>query len=43
MGRTASGVWGIRLAEGDRVTSLDVVEPGADLLVVTPRGFGKRS
>ncbi|MFZ1551135.1 MAG: DNA gyrase subunit A [Anaerolineae bacterium] len=43
MGRTASGVWGIRLGEGDRVTSLDVIEPGGDLLVVTPQGFGKRS
>ncbi len=43
MGRTAAGVTGIRLARGDFVTSMEVVEEGADLLVVTARGYGKRS
>ncbi|MFQ5616331.1 MAG: DNA gyrase C-terminal beta-propeller domain-containing protein, partial [Anaerolineales bacterium] len=43
MGRTAAGVMGIRLRNGDRVTSMEVVEPGGDLLVVTTRGYGKRT
>jgi DNA gyrase subunit A len=43
MGRQAMGVTGIRLRKGDYVTGMEVVEPGADLLVVTARGFGKRT
>ncbi len=43
MGRAAAGVRGIRLAAGDRVASMDVVEPGGDLLVVTRNGYGKRT
>ncbi len=43
MGRTAAGVRGIRLRGQDRVVSLEVVEPGGDLLVVTPHGYGKRT
>ena len=43
MGRTAAGVTGIRLRIGDRVTSMEVVEPGGDLLVVTTNGYGKRT
>jgi len=43
MGRAAGGVMGIKLAKGDRVTAMDVVDPKADLLVVTERGFGKRT
>jgi DNA gyrase subunit A len=43
MGRQAMGVTGIRLRKGDNVTGMEVVEPGADLLVVTSRGFGKRT
>jgi DNA gyrase subunit A len=42
MGRTAAGVWAIRLMDGDEVTSLDVVEPGGDLFVLHERGWGKR-
>ncbi len=42
MGRNAAGVWAIRLSEGDEVTSLDIVEPGGDLLVLHARGWGKR-
>jgi DNA gyrase subunit A len=42
MGRTAAGVWAIRLLDGDEVTSLDVVEPGGDLFVLHERGWGKR-
>lgn len=43
MGRQASGVTGIRMRPGDRVASLEVVEPGACLLLVTEGGYGKRS
>ncbi len=43
MGRPARGVTGIRLKPGDRVTSMEIVEPGGDLLVVTLNGFGKRT
>ncbi|HWQ04345.1 MAG TPA: DNA gyrase subunit A [Longilinea sp.] len=42
MGRTAAGVTGIRLKGKDQVTSMEVVEPGGFLLVVTRQGFGKR-
>jgi DNA gyrase subunit A len=43
MGRTAGGVIGIGLAGGDHVASMEVVEPQADLLIVTSRGYGKRT
>jgi len=43
MGRTARGVIGIRFKEGDALTSMAVVEKGASLLVVTEKGFGKRT
>ncbi len=43
MGRPAAGVIGIRMRKGDRVASMEVVEAGADLLVVTTAGFGKRT
>jgi DNA gyrase subunit A len=43
MGRAATGVNAIRLRAGDEVAAMDVVRPGADLLVVTTSGYGKRS
>ena len=43
MGRTAAGVIGIRLSKGDHVTSMEIVEPEGDLLVVTAGGYGKRT
>ena len=43
MGRQAAGVAGIKLHEGDRLASMEVVEPEGMLLVVTEGGFGKRS
>jgi DNA gyrase subunit A len=43
MGRTASGVTGIRLGTKDKVTSMEVIEKGGDLLVVTTQGYGKRT
>jgi DNA gyrase subunit A len=43
MGRVAAGVIGIRLARaGDRVVSMAVAEPTADLLTLTETGYGKR-
>ena len=43
MGRGAGGVRGITLDEGDSVVGLDVVSPGATLLAVAERGYGKRT
>ena len=43
MGRQAAGVTGIKLIGDDHVTSMEVVEPGGSLLVVTENGFGKRT
>ncbi len=43
VGRTAAGVIGIRLKGHDQVTSMEIVEPGGDLLVVTTQGYGKRT
>ena len=43
MGRQAAGVQGIRLADGDLVTSMDVVDKDGSLLVVTKGGFGKQT
>lgn len=43
LGRTARGVRGITLREGDRVKGVCVVEEGKDLLCITDKGFGKRS
>ncbi|CAN5842480.1 DNA gyrase subunit A [soil metagenome] len=43
MGRDAAGVIGIRLArKDDLVVGMGVVEPGADILVLTETGYGKR-
>ncbi len=43
MGRQAGGVTGIGLKGKDRVTSMDIVEPGGSLLVVTENGYGKQT
>jgi len=43
MGRTARGVRGIDLREGDRVVDMVVIEPGMSLLTVCDRGYGKRT
>ena len=43
MGRTAGGVRGVRLGEGDEVVGMAVVDKGATLLTVTENGYGKRS
>jgi DNA gyrase subunit A len=44
MGRTATGVRGVRLGKGDKVVSLLVIKrQGMSVLVVTEKGYGKRS
>ena len=43
MGRTARGVRGISLRDGDYVTGVAIVEAGKSLLTVTENGFGKRT
>ena len=43
MGRTARGVRGIRLKDGDYVAGVCVVDDSKRLLCVTENGFGKRS
>jgi DNA gyrase subunit A len=43
MGRTAYGVKGIELEEGDRVVALEVVDSTGTVLTVTENGYGKRT
>ena len=43
MGRTAVGVRGIRLREGDYVVGAALAQPGKTVLSITERGFGKRT
>ncbi len=43
MGRTASGVRGIKLASGDRVVSLIVPRDDGAILTATANGYGKRT
>ena len=43
MGRTARGVRGISLREGDYVTGVAMIEEGKDLVTVTDKGYGKRT
>ncbi len=43
MGRTATGVRGVRLGKGDRVVGLLVIKRNDTILVVTEKGYGKRS
>ncbi|MBO7740510.1 MAG: DNA gyrase subunit A [Clostridia bacterium] len=43
MGRTARGVRGIRLDEGDFVKGVALVEENKMLITITEKGFGKRS
>ena len=43
MGRSATGVRGMRLRGADEVIALRVPREGDSLLVVTEQGFGKRT
>ena len=43
MGRMAIGVKGITLADGEKVVDVDKFKPGADLVLATEKGYGKRT
>ncbi len=43
MGRTAGGVRGMRIAEGNHVISMIKVEEGGSILTATENGYGKRT
>jgi DNA gyrase subunit A len=43
MGRTARGVRGIKLADGQKVVSLIIPEEGGTLLTASEKGYGKRT
>jgi DNA gyrase subunit A len=43
MGRTATGVRGMLLGAGDEVVGMEILSPGATILTVTERGYGKRT
>jgi DNA gyrase subunit A len=43
MGRTATGVRGMKLAKGEEVRSLVVLEGDGDVLTASERGYGKRT
>ena len=43
MGRTARGVRGIRLRDGDYVTGVAIVEEDKSLITITQNGYGKRT
>jgi DNA gyrase subunit A len=43
MGRTAYGVRGMQLREGDEVVAMGVVEEGCTVLTICERGYGKRT
>ena len=43
MGRTAAGVLGMRLREGDEVVGIDILKENQHVLVVTNKGYGKQT
>lgn len=43
MGRIAGGVRAIKLEDDDEVVSMELVQPHEELMVVTSKGFGKRT
>lgn len=43
MGRSAAGVRGINLRENDYVIGSEVLKPGAEVLVISENGYGKRT
>ena len=43
MGRSAMGVRGIKLRDGDFVIGAALAQPGTKLLTITEKGFGKRT
>lgn len=43
MGRTATGVRGMRLDPGDRIVGMEVLKHGQTLFAITENGYGKRT
>ncbi|KTE99715.1 DNA gyrase subunit A [Lacticaseibacillus paracasei] len=43
MGRSATGVRGIRLREHDYVVGSDILKPDSDVFVISEKGYGKRT
>jgi DNA gyrase subunit A len=43
MGRAAAGVRGMTLSKGDEVVGMEILSPGATILTVTEKGYGKRT
>jgi len=43
MGRTAAGVRGMRLKDGDIVVGADIAKDEHEVLVITENGYGKRT
>ncbi len=43
MGRTAAGVGAMRLKDNDEICSMDIVDPDGNFLVVTEKGYAKRT
>lgn len=43
MGLSAAGVWGIKLGKGHKVVGAGLVNPRTELVIVSEKGFGKRT
>ena len=43
MGRTATGVRGMAVSGADEVVGMEVLTPGATILTITEKGYGKRT
>lgn len=43
MGRTAAGVRGINLRDNDYVVGSDILQPDSEVLVISEKGYGKRT
>ncbi|MFD1392725.1 DNA gyrase subunit A [Lacticaseibacillus jixianensis] len=43
MGRSATGVRGVRLRDGDYVVGSDILKPDAEVFVISEKGYGKRT
>jgi len=43
MGRAAAGVRGMALGSGDEVVGMEILSPGATILTITEKGYGKRT
>ncbi|WP_054662804.1 DNA gyrase subunit A [Lacticaseibacillus camelliae] len=43
MGRSATGVRGVRLRDGDYVVGSDILKPDSEVFVISEKGYGKRT